>query len=69
MEERKLMLGSPAIPRDGKAMSDVHKWFAKSVPEEAWVIDRLSCSGRLVVDRARFELAYACAGRFTVCCL
>lgn len=22
-----------------------------------------------VVDRARFELAYACAGRFTVCCL
>ena len=26
-------------------------------------------TGRAVVDRARFELAYACAGRFTVCCL
>jgi hypothetical protein len=28
------MLGSPAIPRDGKAMSNVHKRFAKSNPEE-----------------------------------
>jgi len=34
MEERKLTLGSPAIPLAGKAMSNVHKGFAKTNPEE-----------------------------------
>ncbi|CDO38991.1 hypothetical protein SPHV1_960005 [Novosphingobium sp. KN65.2] len=32
-------------------------------------VSPMSVMGKLVVDRAGFEPTYACAGRFTVCCL